>query len=60
MRIFEPFARLRGRRRETGNTGLGLAVARILAARQNAILHVGDAPGGGALFSVWLPRRLSG
>lgn len=56
-RIFEPFARLAGRRRETGNTGLGLAIARILAARQQATLHVEDAAGGGAVFSVWLPRR---
>jgi signal transduction histidine kinase len=55
-RIFEPFARLRGRRRETGNTGLGLAIARILAARQNASLHVDDAAGGGAVFSVHLQR----
>jgi signal transduction histidine kinase len=55
-RIFEPFARLHGRRRQTGNTGLGLAIARILAARQDASLHVDDATGGGAVFSVWLPR----
>lgn len=57
-RIFEPFARLAGRRRETGNTGLGLAIARILAGRQDATLHVEDAAGGGAIFSVSLPRRL--
>lgn len=57
-RIFEPFARLTGRRRETGNTGLGLAIAQLLAARHDAVLHVGDAEGGGAVFSVWLPRRL--
>ena len=59
-RIFEPFARLRGRRRETGNTGLGLAIARILASRQDAVLRVDDATGGGAVFSVWLPRLLRG
>lgn len=59
-RIFEPFARLQGRRRETGNTGLGLAIARILATRQEASLHVDDAIGGGAVFSVWLPRLLPG
>jgi two-component system sensor histidine kinase ResE len=56
QRIFEPFARLAGRRRATGNTGLGLAIARVLAARQNGTLHVDDVTGGGALFSVWLPR----
>jgi signal transduction histidine kinase len=59
LRIFEPFARLTGRRRETGNTGLGLAIARVLAARQEATLHVDDAVGGGAVFSVRLPRRPS-
>jgi two-component system OmpR family sensor kinase len=56
QRIFEPFARL-GRRRATGNTGLGLAIASVLAARQDGTLHVDDATGGGALFSVRLPRR---
>jgi signal transduction histidine kinase len=56
-RIFEPFARVSGRRRTTGTTGLGLAIARILAARQNATLAVRDAPGGGACFSVSLARR---
>ena len=58
-RIFEPFARVSGRRRTTGTTGLGLAIARILAARQNATLTVRDAPGGGACFSVSLARRTS-
>ncbi len=56
-RIFEPFARVAGRSRRTGSTGLGLAIARILAARQNAALTVRDAPGGGACFSVSLARR---
>ena len=58
-RIFEPFARVSGRRRTTGTTGLGLAIARILASRQNATLTVRDAPGGGACFSVSLARRAS-
>ena len=55
-RIFEPFTRVAGRRR-TGSTGLGLAIARLLATRQEATLHVDDAVGGGAVFSVALPRR---
>ncbi|HYI22355.1 MAG TPA: HAMP domain-containing sensor histidine kinase, partial [Candidatus Limnocylindrales bacterium] len=59
-RIFEPFARLAGRRRETGNTGLGLAIAQLLAARHDATLHVDDAAGGGAVFSVLLPRHPRG
>jgi signal transduction histidine kinase len=59
-RIFEPFARLTTRRSSGGGSGLGLAIARLLAARQDATLDVGDAPGGGAVFSVALPRRLPG
>ncbi len=58
--VFEPFARLTGQRRSGGGSGLGLAIARLLAARQDATLHIGDAPGGGAVFSVSLPRRLNG
>ena len=58
-RIFEPFAKVAGRRRTTGTTGLGLAIASILADRQNATLDVRDAPGGGAVFSVSLARRPS-
>ena len=49
-RIFEPFAKIAGRRRESGTTGLGLAIARILAARQDATLRVDDAKGGGAVL----------
>jgi signal transduction histidine kinase len=55
-RIFEPFAQLAGRRRVSGGTGLGLAIARVLASRQGATLRVDEAPGGGAMFSVLLPR----
>jgi signal transduction histidine kinase len=46
--------------RQTGNTGLVLAIARILAARQEASLHVDDAAGGGAVFSVRLSRLFPG
>lgn len=56
-RIFEPFARTAGERRTTGTTGLGLAIARILAARQDATIAVTDAPGGGACFSVSFARQ---
>ncbi len=54
-RIFEPFARLPGRRRTSSGSGLGLAIARQLALRHGAALDVDDAPGGGARFSVRLP-----
>ena len=41
-RIFEPFARIPGRRRTEGS-GLGLAIARQLASRQGATLAVAEA-----------------
>ena len=46
-----------GWRRNAGGTGLGLAVARALADRLGAVLSVGDAPGGGAAFTVTLRSR---
>jgi len=51
-RIFEPFARLRGRTRTQSGTGLGLAIARLLADRHQADLSVDDAPQGGARFTI--------
>jgi signal transduction histidine kinase len=59
-RIFEPFERAAGARRSNQTTGLGLAIARILAARQHATLAIRDAPGGGACFSVSLAQATSG
>lgn len=59
-RIFEPFARLPGRRRTTSGSGLGLAIARQLAVRHGADLVVDDAPGGGARFTVRLPLAPAG
>jgi signal transduction histidine kinase len=57
QQIFEPFARSGARPRLSQSTGLGLAIARILASRQGAEIVIEDALGGGALFSVLLPRR---
>jgi len=54
-RIFEPFARLPGRRRTSSGSGLGLAIAQQIARRHGAQLTAGDAPGGGARFSLRLP-----
>ena len=59
-RIFEPFARLPGRRRTSSGSGLGLAIARQLAVRHGADLVVDDAPGGGARFSLRLALAPSG
>lgn len=55
-RIFEPFTRLPGVRRErAGGTGLGLAIARRIATAHHGTIHAADAPSGGAVFVLTLP-----
>ena len=55
-RIFERFVRLdEARSRDDGGAGLGLAIARDVAARHGGTLTVRDAPTGGALFELRLP-----
>ena len=48
--LFERFYRGQGAR--PGSTGIGLAIARELLARQNAVLNAGNAPQGGGQFTV--------
>ena len=56
-RIFDRFTRLdEARSRDQGGTGLGLAIARDIAHRHAGTLQVGDAPTGGARFTLQLPR----
>ncbi|MFH9071558.1 sensor histidine kinase [Streptomyces alboflavus] len=55
-RIFERFVRLDdARSRDEGGAGLGLAIARDVAARHGGTLTVDGAPGGGAVFVLRLP-----
>lgn len=55
-RIFERFVRLDdARTRDDGGAGLGLAIARDVAARHGGTLMVKEAPGGGALFELRVP-----
>ncbi|AXG80331.1 sensor histidine kinase [Streptomyces paludis] len=55
-RIFERFVRLDdARSRDDGGAGLGLAIARDVAARHGGTLTAGRAEGGGALFELRLP-----
>jgi len=55
-RVFEPFTRLPGVRRDrAGGTGLGLAIARRIATAHRGSIHVAEAPGGGAAFVVSMP-----
>jgi signal transduction histidine kinase/ActR/RegA family two-component response regulator len=51
--IFEPFFTTKG---TTGGTGLGLASAFVIARKHGGTLQVGDTPGGGATFTLELPR----
>jgi two-component system sensor histidine kinase HydH len=50
-RIFEPFYTKR-----TRGTGLGLAVAKRVVELHRGTISVDNAPGGGAIFRVALPR----
>jgi signal transduction histidine kinase len=51
-RIFEPFVTTRRR----GSGGLGLAISRRIVVEAGGNLTLLDAPGGGSLFRVELPR----
>ncbi|MFI8929640.1 sensor histidine kinase [Streptomyces sp. NPDC053474] len=56
-RIFERFVRLDdARSRDEGGAGLGLAIARDVAARHGGTLTADEAPGGGARFVLRLPQ----
>jgi signal transduction histidine kinase len=58
--IFEPFKQVEGSAaHKKGGTGLGLAIARALLERHGGVIGVGDAPGGGARFTMELPLRSS-
>ena len=55
-RIFERFYRVdASHSRETGGTGLGLAIVKHSVASLGGSVTVGDAPGGGAKFTVTFP-----
>lgn len=54
--LLEPFVRLEtSRNRRTGGAGLGLAVVRSLVEAHGGVINIGDAPTGGARFTVSLP-----
>jgi len=61
-RIFERFSRADDARATNGGrgAGLGLPLSRAFARLQGGEVRIGDAPGGGAVFQVWLPDALPG
>lgn len=59
--IFEPFKQVQGSAaHKKGGTGLGLAIAQAIVKEHGGWITVGDAPGGGARFTVGLPARSAG
>ncbi|MET8577754.1 HAMP domain-containing sensor histidine kinase [Streptomyces sp. NPDC005012] len=55
-RVFERFVRLDdARARDDGGAGLGLAIVREIVTLHGGTISLGQAPGGGALFTVRLP-----
>ena len=57
--VFEPFVRLEtSRNRNTGGVGLGLAIAREVAARHGGELTLKNAPEGGLIARLTLPREM--
>lgn len=56
-RVFEPFFRLEeSRNRESGGSGLGLSIARNIARWHGGEVILSNAPGGGLLAELRLPR----
>ena len=54
--LFERFWRAEGGRKQgKAGAGLGLAIVAGVVARHGGRVAAADAPGGGAVFSVWLP-----
>ncbi|MEQ6916716.1 ATP-binding protein [Halomonas aquatica] len=57
-RVFSPFVRLEpSRSRHTGGSGLGLGIARHIVRAHGGDIVLANAPGGGLLVTLTLPRQ---
>ena len=60
QRVFERFYRVdRSRTRDPGGTGLGLSIVRHLVELHAGRVTAAHRPGGGSIFTVWLPAPSS-
>ena len=54
--VFQPFYRIdKGRTRNTGGVGLGLAIARLVVTKMSGEIHIESSESGGAKFVLALP-----
>ena len=59
-RVFQPFVQIgqkEGGMPRTGGTGLGLAICKRIVEEHGGTIAIADAPGGGTVFHVTLPRH---
>ena len=60
-RVFQPFVQIGekdGGKPRTGGTGLGLAICKRIVEEHGGTISITDAPGGGTVFHVTLPREV--
>ncbi|MDO5055906.1 MAG: ATP-binding protein [Lautropia sp.] len=57
-RVFEPFVRLEpSRNRDSGGSGIGMAISRNIARWHNGDIHLDNADDGGLVAEIRLPRK---
>ncbi|TDB96130.1 HAMP domain-containing histidine kinase [Actinomadura sp. 7K534] len=54
--VFDRFVKAEAARSRSDGSGLGLSIARENAALHGGTLEAANGPGGGAVFTLWLPR----